>query len=283
MNCMLCPVGCNADRKQISGRCGTKGLRIAKFGLHFYEEPCISFEKGSGAIFFCGCALRCRFCQNFELSRNLRGREITPAELADIFRALEDMGAENVNLINPSHLLPLIKEAFGLYRPRIPVVYNSHGYEKTDALESIAPFVDIWLPDLKFFSPKISARYTGREDYFPYAIKAVEFMAKKPLLFDERGKMLSGTVVRHLILPLCTDDSIAIVDRLAPIKDNIYLSLMRQYTPFGDIADLPELQRKITAREYKKVLQHTLALEFPHLFLQDKESADTSYIPVWDD
>ena len=263
------------------GRCRAGKLKIAKYGLHQFEEPCISFERGAGTVFFCGCSLQCRFCQNFELSRNTRGKEITVSELVSIFHELEEMGAENIDLVSPSHYTRELIEAFRLYRPNIPVVYNSSGYEKVETLKTIEPFVDVWLPDLKFFSPKLSERYTGRADYFAYASEAISFMANKPLRI-ENGKMLSGTIVRHLILPLASSDSVELLKFLAPMKDKIYLSLMSQYTPFGDISDLPELNRRITEREYRKVLSCALDLGFEHIFTQERASADETYIPVWD-
>lgn len=281
-HCTSCPLACGADRPRQTGRCGASGLKIAKYALHFYEEPCISFQKGSGAVFFCGCSLRCRFCQNFELSRSLRGKTFSVPELADIFRFLEDEGAENINLVNPTHYTEEILAAFRLYRPRIPVVYNTHSYETRETIERMQPYVDIWLPDLKFYAPFLSKRYTGREDYFERASEVIPIMTETPLSFRADGKMLSGTIVRHLILPLCTDDSVALLDWFAPLKDKAYFSLMRQYTPFGDIDDLPELKRRITGREYHKVLDHALALEIEQLFLQEKESASEAYIPQWD-
>ena len=281
-DCTLCPVQCRVDRTKTAGRCRVNGLKIAKYGLHPYEEPPLSGERGAGTVFFCGCSLQCVFCQNFELSRNKRGKEITVQELAEIFRALEEKGAATVDLVSPTQYADKIAEALSLYRPRIPVVYNTHGYERIETLQMLSPFVDVWLPDLKFFSPKLSERYTGRADYFEFASKAIEWMAQTPLSFDEEGTMQSGTLVRHLILPLSSSDSIALLKWLAPMKENVCLSLMSQYTPFGDIEAFPELQRTITDREYRRVLDAALAIGFPRLFVQDKESASKDYIPDWD-
>ena len=150
MNCTLCPVGCGADRSIRAGACGVKGLTVAKYYLHPFEEPPISHKNGSGTVFFGGCSLKCVFCQNYELSRAERGREITPGELADIFRKLEEMGADNINLVTPDHVSDDIATALSLYKPHIPVVYNSGGYCKVAALERIAPYLDVWLPDVKF-------------------------------------------------------------------------------------------------------------------------------------
>ena len=283
-NCKLCPVECGANRLTGVGACGVKGLSVAKYYLHPFEEPCISFQKGSGTIFFTGCNLRCVFCQNHEVSRAQRGKTVTPAELADIFKHLEDIGAENISLVTPSHLIPYLVSAFEIYNPKIPVVYNSGGYEKIDALRLIDPFVDIYLPDLKFFSSNLSKRYLGKEDYFEVAEKAVTFMANaKPLKMTEDGKMLSGCIVRHLVMPLCSGDSVAIIKWFARnLPKDTYFSLMRQYTPFGDIARFPELSRKITPREYKTALQAAMDEGIENLFVQEKDSSGEGYIPTWD-
>ena len=260
-----------------------QGLAVAKYYLHAFEEPCISFQKGSGTVFFTGCNLRCPYCQNFEVSRAQRGKAVSPAQLCDIFRELEDMGAENVSLVTPTHLVPFLCEALSLYKPKIPIVYNCSGYEKVETLSLIDEFIDIYLPDLKFYSPALSKRYLGRENYFDYASKAIEFMSKKPLEFTNEGKMLSGVIVRHLVMPLCVADSKSIVKWVArELPPSVYLSLMSQYTPMGEIANFPELSRKITAREYDSVVQTAFDLGLKNLFLQDRTSAQTSYVPSWD-
>ena len=157
--CKLCPVECGADRTTECGACGAGDtMRVAKYGLHPYEEPCISCKNGSGTVFFSGCALRCVFCQNFELSRARVGQEVTPERLAGIFRELEEMGAENINLVTASHYVPQLIKTFAIYRPKIPVVYNTHSYEKLEALRALDRYIDVYLPDMKYFSPKISAR-----------------------------------------------------------------------------------------------------------------------------
>ena len=282
-SCKLCPVECGANRLQGVGACGVGGLKIAKYYLHPFEEPCISFEKGSGTIFFCGCNLRCPYCQNYEVSRSQRGKDISPTELADIFQELEDMGAENISLVTPSHFIPYLVRAFEIYKPKIPVVYNCGGYEKIESLKRIDEYVDIYLPDMKFYAPALSKRYLGREDYFDVASKAIAFMAQKPLVMREDGKMLSGLIVRHLVMPLCVNDSKNIVkwfhDELPP---HAYLSLMSQYTPFGKIEKFPELSRPITAREYQSVLDYAFALGVENLFAQERDSSGEKYIPKWD-
>ena len=282
MNCFRCPVSCGADRSKASGACSVSGLKIAKYYLHPFEEPPISFKNGSGCIFFCGCPLKCRFCQNFEVSRATRGKDVSPAILADIFKELEDAGADNINLVNPTHYLPDIAEAMSIYRPRIPVVYNTHGYEKLTSLKAASEFVDIWLPDLKFISPDMAARYTARADYADYALPAAEFMAQKAPVFDGEGKMLSGCIIRHLIMPMGVEDSVNVVKFVAALPRTVYFSLMSQYTPCGDIAGLPEKKKKITAREYRKVLEAVEAAGLENVFLQERGSAKDAYVPKWD-
>ena len=281
MKCTLCPVACGADRDKNSGYCGVNGIRIAKYYLHPFEEPPISYERGSGCIFFCGCPLKCVFCQNYELSRNTRGKNITASELADIFKTLEDMGAENINLVNPTHYLSDIEEAISIYRPQIPIVYNTHGYETIDNLKRADKFVDIYLPDLKFIDPTLSKRYTGREDYSKYALPAIEFMSQK-LLKMQGGKMLSGCIVRHLVLPLASYDSVNIIKFISKLPESVYFSLMGQYTPFGEIENFKELQRAITKREYDRALSAVEEYGLKNVFLQDLDSSETIYIPKWD-
>lgn len=284
MECRLCPIACGIDREVSPGRCGVRGLTVAKCYLHPFEEPPISHKNGSGTIFFGGCNLRCVFCQNYEVSRASRGREISPTELSRLFRFLEERGADNINLVTPDHVSHLIAEALSIYRPALPVVYNSSGYARVSALEEIAPFIDIWLPDLKFYSPELSFRYTGRKDYFEVAQKALSFMAQKPIVMSEDGKMLSGILSRHLVLPGCGSDSLRVLDALKSIlPDGAPISIMRQYTPMGEIKDFPELQRRITPREYKRVVNYALSLGFENIYTQEKESADSAFIPEWEE
>ena len=283
-NCKLCPVECGANRLVGVGACGASALRIAKYYLHPFEEPCISFKNGSGTVFFCGCNLRCAFCQNYEVSRAMRGKEVSARELADIFKELEDMGAENISLVTPSHVVLHLVAAFELYKPKIPVVYNTGSYEKIDTLKRIDPYIDIYLPDMKFYSPALSKRYLGKENYFDVASEAISFMANaKPLRMTDDGKMLSGCIVRHLVMPLCTSDSKAILKWFArELPPTAYLSLMSQYTPFGKIDGLPELSRPVTTREYDTVVNTAFDLGIKNLFLQERKSSGEKYIPEWD-
>ena len=281
--CNLCPLSCGADRTKTYGRCGVPAeMKIARFGLHKYEEPIISGTNGSGTVFFCGCSLKCAFCQNYDLSRNLRGKEISVAELAEIFKKLEGMGAHNINLVSPTQYSDKIIEAFKIYRPKIPVVYNTHGYEKAEIIKELFDYVDVFLPDMKFFSPTLSERYTGIKDYCTYASKAIEIMAEKPLVFDENGLLKSGTVVRHLVLPQCISDSKKVLDWFCGIKDKAYIDVMSQYTPFGRIEHFPELNGWITHREYETVINYAISLGIEKMFYQKAESASEIYIPHWD-
>lgn len=282
MNCTQCPVSCGADRTLSKGYCGVSGVKLAKYYLHPFEEPPISFKNGSGCVFFCGCSLKCVFCQNYEVSRAVRGKDFTVKQLAEVFKRLEDMGADNINLVNPTHYVAHIAEAMSIYKPSVPVVYNTHGYEKMPTLEIADTFTDIYLPDLKFIDKTLSKRYTGREDYAEYALPAIKFMAKKPLNMRGDGKMLSGCIVRHLILPLAAYDSVEIVKFVSTLPEGVYFSLMSQYTPFGDINDFKELQRPITRREYNKVLAAVEEYGLKNVFLQDESSSGKDYIPNWD-
>ncbi len=283
-SCTLCPNNCKIDKSRQKGLCGTDNtIKIAKYYLHKFEEPIISGTNGSGTIFFCGCSLKCVFCQNYELSRSLRGKEFSVNELACIFKELENLGAHNINLVNPTHYSDQIIDALKIYRPNIPIVYNTHGYENISILQKMNEFVDVYLPDMKFFSPTLSKRYTGKENYFEFASKGIDFMINsKPIKFGQDGLLKQGVLVRHLVLPQAISDSKKIIDWFSNFKDKAYLNLMSQYTPFGDINAFPELKRKITLREYENVLDYAMSLNLNNLFYQDRQSANTEYIPEWD-
>ena len=283
MICNLCPNSCKVDRSNTIGACGVDDkIKIAKYYLHKFEEPFISGNNGSGTIFFCGCSLKCVFCQNYDLSRNNRGKQISVLELAEIFKELEKMGAENVNLVTPTHYVDKIIDAFNIYKPNIPIVYNTHGYENIETLKKIDDYVDVYLPDVKYFSPQVSKRYTGKDDYFEFTSKAVDFMMKKPLKFSPNGQILSGVVVRHLALPQNLSDSKKILDWYSQYKDISYINIMSQYTPFGDVKNFPELNRRLTKREYDSLIEYAISLDINNAFYQKFESQSTEYIPDWD-
>lgn len=283
MLCSLCPNNCNVDRSKVHGRCGVfDKIKIAKYYLHPFEEPIISGKNGSGTIFFCGCSLKCVFCQNYELSRNLRGKEISIQELADIFKELERIGATNINLVSPTHYADIIIEALKIYRPKIPICYNSHGYESIETLKKLNEYIDIYLPDCKYYLPNRSKRYSGIENYFEVAYKAIKFMIDSKPRIIENGVLKQGVIVRHLILPQNLDETRNILVNLKPIFGDAYLSLMSQYTPFGNIEKLPELKRGITKREYDIALSIIEELGYENVFTQDFSSQSTKYIPCWD-
>ena len=281
--CSLCPNECGVDRARFPGAClAGDDIRIAKYYLHPFEEPVISGKNGSGTVFFCGCSLKCKFCQNYEVSRNLRGKSITVNELADIFRKLEDMGAENINLVSPTQYSDKIVRALDIYKPAIPVCYNTHGYEKVEVLERLVDKVDVFLPDFKYVSPERSLRYSGIANYCEYAEKAIGFMIRsKPCVLDNDGMLSQGVIVRHLILPMNVDETRRVLDALRPIIGDAYLSLMSQYTPFGDTC-YPELKRRITKREYSSAVAYAEALGFDKIFLQEFSSQSKEFIPEWD-
>lgn len=282
--CNLCPNKCNIDRNLSFGSCNSDNtMRIGKYYLHPFEEPILSKNGKSGTIFFTGCALKCVFCQNYEISHTKSGKPITTSNLVDIFKELEDLGAENIDLVTPSHFVKQIAESLDKYKPKVPVVYNSHGYELTSSLKIIDDYIDIYLPDLKFFSPSISKRYAKVENYFEIASECISFMmdSKKAVISD--GVMQQGTIVRHLILPLCTNDSIEIVKWFnSNQKNGAYLSLMAQYTKMKDFSTLPELNRGITKKEYDRVLDTVFSLGIENCIIQERTSSSKKFVPIWD-
>ena len=288
-NCHLCARNCGINRYQHAGYCKmTNEIYLSRAALHMWEEPPISGTKGSGTIFFSGCSLSCVFCQNADISRGRSGRSVSIDRLAEIMLELQHKGAHNINLVTPTHYIPSLALAIPMAREKgltIPIVYNTGSYEKIDTLKRIDPYVDIYLPDMKFYSPALSKRYLGKENYFEYASEAISFMANaKPLKTTEQGKMLSGCIVRHLVMPLCTSDSKTLLKWFnAYLPPSTYLSLMSQYTPFGEIEGYKELSRPITAREYNAVLDTALSLGLENrLFLQERKSSSEKYIPEWD-
>lgn len=286
--CGLCPRKCGADRTKKAGFCGGgEKVKIARAALHYWEEPCISGEKGSGTVFFSGCPLKCCFCQNFDISAENFGREISTERLGKIFLELQEKGAHNINLVNPTHYVPWIIEALDLVREKlkIPVVYNSGGYETEETLRMIDGYVDIYLPDMKYMSNEISAKYSGAGDYFQIASKALKIMLEqvgKPVFGDD-GMLRKGVIVRHLTLPNCRRDSIAVVKWLEEnfSPDEILISLMSQYTPFYNSKNFPEINRRISTFEYNAVLSAVEQTGFKG-FMQEKSSAKEEYTPVFD-
>lgn len=285
--CSVCPRQCHAIRgeEQGNGFCSMPALPVvARAALHFGEEPCISGINGSGTVFFSGCSLRCCFCQNHSISHENEGKTITVERLAEIFQELENAGAHNINLVNPTHYAISICKAIRLYRPKVPVIYNSSGYERVETLRMLDGLVDIYLPDCKYVDSSLSESLSGAEDYFSVASSAICEMARqtgKPA-FDSNGMMIRGTMVRHLVLPGHTKNSMQVLDWLSSIKDNVWISLMFQYTPCGDVSAFKELQRTLTQRECEKVWEYMDGLGIVNGYVQDRKSAGTTMIPAFD-
>lgn len=273
---------CNCERnlKHGEGVCGMPSeIKIAHYELFKFEEPCISIGKGSGAIFFSGCNLKCVFCQNYQISTLGKGKVISAGELIDIIKELEDMGAENINFVSPMHYALGIIETLKKYKPKVPVIYNTNAYEKPEVIQALAPYVDVFLPDFKYVSPKLSEMFSGAPNYFDVALEAIRTMKRlKPDIYDPSGKILQGVIIRHMILPLCTDDSIAVLNTIKKEFDGTKVSLLAQYVPYGRACEFKAINRRITQREYNKVLKEYERLGFDG-YVQELESASEEYIP----
>ena len=282
--CTLCPRRCGVDRSLKPGFCGMgESPRLARAALHFWEEPCISGTRGSGTVFFSGCTLRCAFCQNYEISHLGQGKDISVRRLADIFKMLEDQAAHNINLVTATPFVPAVLDALNLYRPALPIVWNTGGYETLETLKLLEGAVDIYLPDLKHVSPRLSKLCAGAPDYFEVASKAIQEMCRQtgPAVYDDQGMMKKGVIVRHLILPGCTMDSCKVLDFIAEqLPQDTPVSLMRQYTP-SPYCKISGMDRRITDAEYRRVLEHFEALKLTG-YTQEKESADAAYTPPFD-
>lgn len=280
--CDLCPRNCNIDRTKTKGLCGEKEeMSVNTYSVFMFEEPPISGTHGSGAIFFSGCSLKCVFCQNYEISHSGNGIKVSPLGLVKIMKELESKGVHNINLVSPTHFADAIIEALKIYKPNVPVVWNTHGYEKVETIQKLLPFVDIFLTDFKYFRPETAKKYSNCPDYVENAKAALNEMVKnKQLEFD--GEMLNqGVIVRHLILPLHTQESKQVLDYLKQNYDNqILVSVMSQFTPFGECDKYPEINRKLTSREMKSVNNYFLELDLDG-FIQNSKSADTCFIPNW--
>ena len=291
MICTLCPRLCHAERMEQEGKgvCRVGTLpRIARAALHMWEEPCISGTRGSGAIFFSGCNLQCAFCQNEVISHGGQGETVSVERLAEIFRELENQGAHNINLVTPTMFSPQINAALTLAKAHglhIPVVYNTSGYELPEALAVIAPQINVYLPDFKYLSPELSARYSHAADYPDFAKASLAMMAARlgSARFDESGMMTRGIIVRHLLLPGQLRESMRVLDYLyGEYGNSIYYSLMSQYTPLPTLPETyPELRRRVTTYEYQKLIDHACSLGITNGFIQDGRSAKESFIPAF--
>lgn len=284
--CNLCPRMCDAERGRIRGDgfcgCGFNAV-ISRASAHMWEEPVISGTKGSGTIFFSGCTLGCCFCQNYSISSSLHGQEATPEKLAEIIKSLETQGVHNISFVTGTQYVPAIISALKIYRPKVPVVWNSGGYERIETLYELSEYVDIWLPDYKFALSDAAAKYSRAPDYPQKAMDAIKFMCRMSgENIIENGLMKRGVIVRHLVLPHNIRNSIAALREIdANLPKGILVSIMSQYTPAGNIAKFPELNRRLTAHEYEKICKTADILGI-NGFIQELSSASEEYVPDFD-
>lgn len=294
-SCTLCPRACGVNREQgVRGACGeTAQIRLARAALHFWEEPCISGTRGSGAVFFTGCQLRCVYCQNQPIAHGAVGKEVSLSRLVDIFFELEEQGANNINLVTPDHFIPQIAEAIKTAKSRgftLPFVYNTGSYVTVEALQTLDGLIDSYLPDLKYLDPSHARDYSGAEDYPEVAKAALKEMFRQvgPVKLmqvqkEEEPMLLRGMVVRHLLLPGALDDAKQIVSYLYDTYGNdIYMSLMSQYTPGEAVEEHPLLRRRVRRKDYDALVDHAIALGVENAFIQEGSAADESFIPAFD-
>lgn len=285
MLCDLCPRECRVERDEYRGGvCGVGLLpKIARIAPHYDEEPIISGSLGAGTIFFSGCSLRCVYCQNYEISSEDTGRIITPYELAEEYKRLEAIGVHNIEYVTPTHYIDAIIDSLNIYRPKLPLIYNSSGYDKAESLKKLDGLIDIYLPDFKYSDNALAKRLSACGNYLETAIAAIgEMIRQTGDIVIENGLMKRGVLIRHLVLPSHTKNSIGVLELIARHFGNgIPVSLMSQYFPAGKTAEYPDIDRRITAREYRKVLDKLYELGLDG-FMQDMDSADKKYVPKWD-
>ena len=287
--CTICPHNCKINRTKNPGRCkSTDKIKIALYSIHNFEEPCISGEKGSGTIFFSNCNMNCVFCQNYEISQLGRGKEITIEELANVMIKQQERNVQNINLVTPTSYALHIVEAIKIARKKgleIPIVYNTNGYESVETLKLLEGYVDIYLPDLKYYYDDLAKKYSKVDNYFEIATKAIQEMYRQvgtPVL-DENGVMKKGLMIRHLILPNEVQNSKKV---LKWIKENIdskvYVSIMAQYFPTYKAKEIPEIARKITKEEYEKVENYLYELDLENGYIQELGEHEEEYVPTWE-
>lgn len=285
-NCDICPRKCGVNREKGElGFCKMKDkIKIARYSLHYWEEPIISGETGSGTIFFSGCNLKCIFCQNYKISSENMGKEISVERLKEICLELQNMGANNINLVTGTHFLPLIKEALILAKKEgltIPIVYNTSSYENVESLKEMEGLIDIYLPDLKYYDNKLAENFSLANNYFEIATNAIKEMVRqtgKPVI--ENNIMKKGVIVRHLLLPNHLEDSKKIIKYLHDTYDeDIYISIMNQYTPIKKFDKYPELNRTLTDKEYDELVNYACDLNITQAFIQEGETCKESFIP----
>ena len=283
MKCTLCPRQCGADRSVQPGFCGLgEEMLIARIAPHLWEEPPISGSRGTGAVFFSGCTLRCVYCQNGDISHRNEGRPFTPRELSDALKRLTDLGVHTLSFITGTPFVPRILEALELWHPPLPLVWNTSGYETVDTLRRLEGVIDVYLPDLQHFSTRAGQLCAAAPDYFTVTSAAIKEMCRQTgtPVYDENGIMLKGTLIRHLILPGFTSESLRLLTWVRDeLPAGIPVSLMRQYIPCNGVS-VPGLDRRITEKEYSRVRDHMIALDLPG-FLQEPDSADRDFIPLF--
>lgn len=289
-NCRLCPRNCNVNRlKNEVGFCKSNvNLNIARVSLHDWEEPCISGSRGSGTVFFSNCNLNCVFCQNHEISQQGIGKEVSIERLSTIFMEQQERGAHNINLVTPTHFVPQIIEAIKLSKAiglKIPIVYNSNGYENIDTIKALNGYIDVYLPDLKYMSDKYAKRYSKVSNYFEFASKAIDEMFKQApkLIFNKDGLLTSGVIIRHLMLPGLLFDSKKLIDYIYnKYGDNIYISIMNQYTPMFNSKEYPEINKPLNPKHYDSLINHCIDIGIKNAFIQEDGTVKESFVPHFD-
>lgn len=284
MICNICPRKCSVDRATKIGYCGVGEQPVlAKAMLHEWEEPIISGTRGSGAIFFSGCNLKCVYCQNYEVSHG-KGKIVSVRRLADIFKELEDKGAHNINLVTASHYIDAVKSALDIYRPNVPIVFNCGGYESENAINSLKGYIDVYLPDFKYADNAIAKKYSNASNYFECASKAISLMRKQvgeDIVKD--GLMKKGMLIRHLVLPNHIDNSLQVIDWFNEnLAKDSYISIMGQFCPMGRAKEFAELSRPLKPLEYKLVVSRVEKYGFNNVYIQDLSSGDEKYTPDFD-
>jgi len=288
--CTLCPRNCKVNRNNNElGFCNMESeLLVARASLHFWEEPIISGDKGSGTVFFSGCNLKCVFCQNFNISNNNFGKTISIERLSEIFLELQQQGAHNINLVTPTHFVPHIIKALKIAKANgliIPIVYNSSGYENIETIKLLNGYIDVYLPDFKYFNNKYAIKYSKCPNYFEYTSKAIEEMIKqvgKPK-FDNDGMLIKGVIVRHMLLPGLLDDSKKIIHYLVDkYNDKIFISIMNQYTPTNNLDKYKEIDKTVDNNDYQELINYAIDIGIKNGFIQEGETQKTSFIPEFD-
>lgn len=289
-NCKLCPRNCGVNR--LNGELGFcksgADVKLARVALHNWEEPCISGENGSGTVFFSECNLKCVFCQNNSISHKGVGKDVSIERLSETFLEQQERGARNINLVTPTHFVPQIIEAIKLAKENglaLPIVYNSSGYENIETIKALNGYVDIYLPDLKYFDDKYAVKYSHAPKYFEFASKAIEEMYTQTgnPQFDEIGMMEKGVIIRHLMLPGLLFDSKKIIDYIyKTFGDKVFISLMNQYTPFNNVENYPEINKPLNPKHYDSLIDYCISLGIKNAFIQEEGTVSESFIPEFD-